>query len=50
MTVFESRSLDAQSWDLFIVELDAPDDPAFAALRTMTPVWDLGGSPPGAGQ
>lgn len=36
----QTMTLDAQSWDMFVAALDAPDDEAFAALRTMTPVWD----------
>lgn len=41
-TVARSRALtlDAQSWEMFVAALDAPDDGAFAALRTMTPVWE----------
>ncbi|MCL2849428.1 MAG: DUF1778 domain-containing protein [Micrococcales bacterium] len=36
----QTMTLDTASWDTFLAALDAPDDQAFAALRTMIPVWD----------
>ncbi|MCL2466011.1 MAG: DUF1778 domain-containing protein [Micrococcales bacterium] len=36
----QTMTLDAASWDVFVAALDAPDDEAFAAVRTMIPVWD----------
>jgi uncharacterized protein (DUF1778 family) len=34
-----SMTLEAQDWETFVAALEAPDEPAWADLKAMTPVW-----------